>query len=140
MTQHRTWERRSARAILAAITLAVAILASRADADDIAIFAGNPVPPNVMIMFDNGGSMGAFAYENYPSQVYAGTYTQGTVYTRCGNKGGVHGGDILADCTCKTQQNNWVADETACATSFVDLIPQPNGDDIDDRESRRKLG
>jgi hypothetical protein len=62
------------------------------------------------------------------------------VYSRCKDKTGVTGGDVNADCTCRNTQTNWVVDHSACASTFVDVIPPPSGDDTDDRESRRKLG
>ncbi len=107
---------------------------------DIDIFTGNQVKPNVLIVFDNSGSMGSQAYNTYPGTIYTGSYDAGTIYTRCANSGGVAGGYVTASCTCRGTQSSWVVDQSACAASFVDLIPPPSGDDTDDRESRRKRG
>ena len=116
------------------------LLAAPARALDTDIFTGTQVPPNVLILFDNSGSMGVVAYNTYPNTVYTGSYDPGVIYTRCRDKGGVSGGNVRSDCRCKKTQTNWVVDESSCAASFQDLIPLPGGDDIDDRESRRRKG
>jgi type IV pilus assembly protein PilY1 len=122
------------------VTLLLTFLPKAAPALDTDIFLGTQVKPNVMIIFDNSGSMGSQAYNTYPNTVYSGSYTAGTMYTRCANRNGVSGGYVNADCTCRSTQTNWVVDQSSCVASFEDLIPPPAGDDIDDRESRRKVG
>lgn len=107
---------------------------------DTDIFTGPQVDPNVLIIFDNSGSMGSVAYNVYPTTAYAGSYDPGTVYTRCRDKNGVSGGSVRSDCSCRRTQSDYVLDESSCAASFVDLVPGPAGDDIDDRESRRRRG
>lgn len=115
--------------------------ASPAWALDTDIFTGTQVPPNVLIVMDNSGSMGLQAYNTYPNTIYSGTHDAGAVYTRCRDKNGVRGGNVLdSSCRCRRTQSNWVVDESHCAASFQDLTPLPNGDDIDDRESRRRMG
>lgn len=133
---------RSARhgAPAAVVATAFFLLSIPAAALDTDIFTGTQVDPNVLIVFDNSGSMGLQAYNTYPNTVYTGSYTAGTIYTRCSNKSGVSGGDVNSNCTCKNVQTNWVVDNSACKNSFTDLVPPPSGDDTDDRESRRKRG
>ena len=118
----------------------VCATAGPARALDTDIFTGTQVDPNVLIVFDNSGSMGLQAYNTYPNTIYTGSYTAGTIYSRCSNKSGVSGGDVNSNCTCKNVQTNWVVDNSACKNSFVDTVPPPAGDDTDDRESRRKRG
>ncbi|MFN8601112.1 MAG: hypothetical protein U0842_11625 [Candidatus Binatia bacterium] len=125
---------------IAVIVAAACLFATPARALDTDIFTGTQVDPNVLVVFDNSGSMGLQAYNTYPNTIYTGTYASGTVYSRCANKSGVSGGDVNANCTCRNVQTNWVVDNSACRTSVVDILPPPSGDDIDDRESRRKVG
>lgn len=125
----------------AAPVLLVLVSASNVRALDTDIFTGTQVAPNVLVIMDNSGSMGLQAYNTYPNTIYTGSYDPGTVYTRCRNRNGVSGGYVWnSSCRCRRTQSNWVVDESHCAGSFVDLIPGPNGDDIDDRESRRRMG
>lgn len=128
-----------APALIVALGL-LGLLALPASALDTDIFTGTQVDPNVLIVFDNSGSMGLQAYNTYPNTIYTGSRTPGTIYTRCSNKSGVSGNDVNANCTCKNVQTNWVVDNSACAGTFVDNVPPPSGDDTDDRESRRKRG
>ena len=86
-------------ALAAGVLALIAIGASRAGALDIDIFTGNQVKPNVLIVFDNSGSMGVQAYNTYPNTVYTGSYTPGTIYTRCKNKGSTSGGDVNVSVT-----------------------------------------
>src|SRR5262245_27348997 len=120
-----------------ALLLAGALPSHALDTD---IFTGTQVPPNVLIVFDNSGSMGVQAYNTYPNTIYTGTFDPGTVYSRCSNKNGKTGGDVNSNCTCKNVQTNWVVDQSTCAASMVADIPSPSGDDIDDGESRRARG
>lgn len=113
---------------------------SRGEALDTDIFTGPQVDPNVLIVFDNSGSMGSVAYNVFPTTVYEGPYMPETVYTRCRDKDGVSGGNVRSNCECRRTQSDWVVDESTCAGSLIDLIPGPGGDDIDDRESRRRFG
>src|SRR5581483_10862850 len=136
---------RTARAAAQQTALAVLLLASliaprAARALDTDIFTGTGVNPNVIIIFDNSGSMGSQAYNTYPNTIYSGSFDQGTIYSRCKNKNGIAGGDVNSNCTCRNTQSSWVVDQSACADTFEDLIPPPAGDDTDDRESRRKYG
>ncbi len=110
-----------------------------AGALDTDIFTGNQVPPNVMVIFDNSGSMGNAPYSTWPLVVYTGAYDPPQIYTRCANKNAVSGGSVTAACTCAKTQTSWVIDQSGCAATFVDLLPN-FGDDIDDREGRRKKG
>lgn len=112
---------------------------SPARALDTDIFTGTQVDPNVLIVFDNSGSMGNVPYNTYPTTVYTGPADPGVIYTRCRDKNGVSGGNVRSDCTCRRSQTSYVVDESICAASFVDLIPG-TGDDVDDREGRRKMG
>ena len=125
---------------IAVIVAAACLFATPARALDTDIFTGTQVDPNVLIVFDNSGSMGVQAYNTYPNTIYTGGYSAGTVYTRCKSKSGVSGGDVNANCTCKNVQTGWQVDNSSCAASFVDAQPPPSGDDTDDRESRRKRG
>lgn len=130
---------RVATTAVAAVGLLLA-LALQAGALDTDIFTGTQVNPNVLIAFDNSGSMGLQAYNTYPNTIYTGAYNPGTIYSRCANANGVSGGSVYSNCTCRSVQTNWVVDNSSCRNSFTDLIPPPSGDDTDDRESRRKLG
>jgi hypothetical protein len=49
----------------------------RAHALDTDVFAGTTVKPNVLIIFDNSGSMGSQAYNTYPNTIYSGRRTPG---------------------------------------------------------------
>ncbi|MBM4265282.1 MAG: hypothetical protein FJ144_01500 [Deltaproteobacteria bacterium] len=135
-----SWRAAGARRLSRVLPIALVLVAGVASALDTDIFTGTQVPPNVLIVFDNSGSMGVQAYNTYPNTIYAGSWDPGTVYTRCSNKSGVSGGNVNSNCSCKSVQTNWVVDGSACAGSFVDDVPGPSGDDIDDRESRRKRG
>ena len=130
-----------ARRIAAACVVGVlCMVGAPARALDTDIFTGTQVDPNVLIVFDNSGSMGLQAYNTYPNTIYAGSRVPGTIYSRCSNKNGVSGGDVNSNCTCRNVQSNWVVDNSGCKNTFVDLVPPPSGDDTDDRESRRKRG
>ncbi|MDG2303701.1 MAG: PilC/PilY family type IV pilus protein [Candidatus Binatia bacterium] len=107
---------------------------------DTDIFTGTQVAPNVLLIMDNSGSMGLQAYNTYPNTIYTGSFTPGTVYTRCKDKNGISGGNVHSNCRCGRTQSDWVVDQSHCAGSFTDIIPPPNGDDIDDRDSRRRMG
>jgi hypothetical protein len=50
-------------------------MATRARALDIDIFTGTQVNPNILIVFDNSGSMGVQAYNTYPNTIYSGAST-----------------------------------------------------------------
>jgi type IV pilus assembly protein PilY1 len=129
--------RRWTAGLAAAVLLVAAPAAFGLDTD---IFTGTQVPPNVMIIFDNSGSMGSQAYNTYPNTIYTGSYDPGTMYTRCRNKNGISGADVNSNCTCRNTQTSWVIDQSSCVASFEDDIPGPSGNDIDDRESRRMRG
>ena len=128
------------RRILLAGFLLTFLSTGSALALDTDIFTGAKVDPNVLIVFDNSGSMGNVAYNVYPGGEYTGDYEPGLVYSRCRSKNGVAGGNVRSDCSCRRTQSTYEVDESSCAGSMVDLIPGPGGDDIDDRESRRRLG
>ena len=130
----------STRVLAIAVLVTACLLAKPARALDTDIFTGTQVDPNVLIVFDNSGSMGLQAYNTYPNTIYTGAYAAGTIYTRCSNKSGVSGGDVNSNCTCRNVQTNWVVDNSGCKNTFVDAVPPPSGDDTDDRESRRKRG
>lgn len=123
--------------LAAAVLLSIAPAAFALDTD---IFTGTQVDPNVLIIFDNSGSMGVQAYNVYPTTIYTGSADPGTMYTKCKSKNGVLGADVNSNCTCRNANTTWSVDNSSCATSFVDDVPGPAGDDIDDRESRRKRG
>lgn len=131
---------RGVRLATAIVLATVVLAASPARALDTDIFTGTQVDPNVLIVFDNSGSMGLQAYNTYPNTIYTGSYTAGTIYSRCSNKSGVSGGDVNTNCTCRNVQTNWVVDNSNCKNTFTDVTPPPSGDDTDDRESRRKRG
>ncbi len=136
LTTNRRWSFGAARLVVASV-LALAAPATALDTD---IFTGTQVDPNVLIIFDNSGSMGQQAYNTYPNTIYAGSFNPGTIYTRCRDLNGVDGGDVNPNCSCRRVQSSWQVDESHCALSFVDTAPPPSGDDTDDRESRRKYG
>lgn len=132
--------RRAAGPLLLAIVAGTLRGAAPAGALDTDIFVGTQVKPNVLVVFDNSGSMSSQAYNTWPTTIYPGTYVPGTVYTRCKSTSTVSGGDVTSTCTCRNTQTGWVIDQSPCAASFTDLTPPPSGDDTDDRESRRKRG
>jgi type IV pilus assembly protein PilY1 len=124
---------------LGALVLTLLFGVRSAGALDLDIFSGTSVDPNVLILFDNSGSMGNVPYNTFPNGGYTGAFEPGTIYTRCRDKNGVSGGNVRSDCSCRRTQSTYVIDESTCAASFIDLLPSP-GDDIDDREGRRKKG
>jgi type IV pilus assembly protein PilY1 len=126
-------------ALCATGSIALLLLPVRAAALDIDIFTGNTVDPNVLILFDNSGSMGNVPYETFPYNTYAGAFDPGTIYTRCRSKDGVSGGDVNADCSCRKTQSDYDVDLSSCVPGFTDFVPG-TGDDIDDREGKRKKG
>lgn len=132
--------KRTTRGITLGVAVLIAVLTPGAgSALDTDIFVGTQVSPNVLILFDNSGSMGNVPYAPFPDQVYAGSFEPSVIYTRCAAVGGVSGADVRPDCSCKKTVSSYVVDSSSCAGTFVDLIPASN-DDIDDREGRRKKG
>lgn len=100
---------------LAAVLLTAA--STRAGSDLDVFIAGQSVQPNVLILFDNSGSMSdGIPYD--PGTTYAGSYAAATIYDRCKV--------FNANCTCKTTQTAWKV-TTQCG--WVDA----NADGQDDR-------
>ncbi|GIW40422.1 MAG: hypothetical protein KatS3mg076_0999 [Candidatus Binatia bacterium] len=117
--------RRGALALFA-FALAVLFLPPAASALETDIFlAGQNVKPNVMILFDNSGSMNDLP--NYdPNVTYPGPFDPTTVYHRCRQYRG--------NCTCRRTQTSWVPYSGSCG--FVDQ----DGNGIDDRTFFKQLG
>lgn len=115
---------RSATALFG-VVLFVAASAAHAGSDLDVFIAGQSVQPNVMIVFDNSGSMSdGIPYD--PGFTYDGSATPATIYDRCKV--------FNSNCTCKTTQTSWKV-TTSC--SFVDA----NNDGQDDRApSYKKTG
>lgn len=114
----------SAAALFGVVVL-VAASAALAGSDLDVFIAGQSVQPNVMILFDNSGSMSdGIPYD--AGYTYEGTATPATIYDRCKTWN--------TNCTCKTTQTAW---KTTTSCSFVDA----NNDGQDDRApSYKKTG
>jgi type IV pilus assembly protein PilY1 len=79
---------------------------------DLDVFAaGLSVQPNVLIQFDNSGSMNS-APDYDAGTSYSGTYDPSTIYDRCKTFNTAPG------CTCKVTQTAWKVHTSACG--FVD--------------------
>ncbi len=98
---------------------------ARAGSDLDVFIAGQSVQPNVLILFDNSGSMAdGIPYD--AGVVYDGSYTPTTVYDRCRT--------YNSNCSCRTTQTSW---KVATQCSWVDA----NNDGQDDRApSYKKIG
>jgi type IV pilus assembly protein PilY1 len=110
------------RTIVSAAVLVLAFLLTapfaRAGSDLDVFLAGQSVQPNVLLLFDNSGSMSdGIPYDG--SVTYTGTYTATTVYDRCKT--------FNSNCTCRTTQTAWKVHTSSCG--FVDA----NSDGQDDR-------
>ena len=101
--------------VVASLVVAVGVQAG----SDLDVFiAGQSVQPNVLILFDNSGSMAdGIPYD--AGFVYAGTSDPPTVYDRCKV--------FNSNCTCKTTQTTWKIHTGSCV--FTDA----NNDGQDDR-------
>lgn len=90
----------------------------RAGSDLDVFIAGTSVEPNVLVIFDNSGSMNAnLPYD--PAITYAGSFDPLTVYSRCRR--------FRSNCSCRRTQSSWVVQTHSCG--FVDA----NNDGNDDR-------
>jgi type IV pilus assembly protein PilY1 len=79
---------------------------------DLDVFAaGLSVQPNVLIQFDNSGSMNS-APDYDPLTSYTGTYNAATIYDRCKTFASAPG------CTCSVTQVAWKTHTSACG--FID--------------------
>lgn len=120
--------RQAKRAIGTAVLLSTVLLAAasvRAGSDLDVFIAGQSVQPNVLILFDNSGSMAdGIPYD--AGFTYEGSYTTGTVYDRCSS--------YNSNCTCRRTQTSW---KVATVCGWVDA----NNDGQDDRApSYKKIG
>lgn len=107
--------------VFVTLVLLVATARPAAAGTDLDVFAaGLSVQPNVMIQFDNSGSMGA-APDYDAATTYTGTYTNTTIYDRCKTFKSAPG------CTCSVTQTTWKTHTSACG--FVDA----DDDGQDDR-------
>lgn len=106
-------------------TLLLCAATARAGSDLDVFIAGQSVQPNVLILFDNSGSMAdGIPYD--ASFTYTGSATSATIYDRCKV--------FNSNCTCKTTQTAWKV-TTSCG--WVDA----NNDGQDDRApSYKKTG
>ena len=114
--------RQAKRAIGTATALVLAALLTgppaRAGSDLDVFIAGQSVQPNVLILFDNSGSMAdGIPYDS--AFVYDGTATPATIYDRRKV--------FNTNCTCKTTQTAWKVHTGTCV--FTDA----NNDGQDDR-------
>jgi len=89
------------------------------------LFSGNQVKPNVLLLFDNSGSMNNKPTYD-PDSTYPGPYSRNTVYHRCSQ--------YYANCSCRRTQTTWTVASGSCG--FVDT----NNDGVDDRTVYKKLG
>ena len=123
MTMH-VIRRFAALATLVALALAPARAPAGTDLD--VFTAGQSVQPNVMLLFDNSGSMNSgIPYD--AAFTYDGSYGSATVYSRCST--------FRADCTCSRTRTSWLVHTHACG--FQDT----NNDGNDDRSpSYVKIG
>jgi type IV pilus assembly protein PilY1 len=106
--------------------LLVLVAATAWAGTDLDVFtAGAAVKPNVMIVFDNSGSMnGTVPYD--PAQSYSGTYTGGTIYTRCRTWN--------TSCSCTATNTTWGSYTNPCGFQDVDH------DGIEDRTTFTRRG
>jgi type IV pilus assembly protein PilY1 len=96
----------------------VASSSVRAGSDLDVFIAGQSVQPNVLILFDNSGSMAdGIPYDS--AFAYTGTYTNATIYDRCKT--------FNSNCSCKTTQTAWKVHTGSC--TYTDA----NDDGQDDR-------
>ncbi len=112
-------------AALGAALLTMATFA-RAGSDLDVFIAGQSVQPNVLILFDNSGSMAdGIPYD--PGFAYPGPSTTATIYDRCKT--------FNSNCTCKTTQTAWKVHTGSC------VYTDANNDGQDDRApSYHKIG
>lgn len=113
------------RTIVLGLLVLLAPLPALAIETDILFGTGN-VKPNVLVLFDNSGSMNNAPVYN-PADTYTGSYVRDTIYSRCKV--------YNSNCTCKTTQTNWAVGAGSCG--FVDTNPV---DGSDDRTSFKQTG
>ena len=87
--------------------------------------SGNQVKPNVLLLFDNSGSMNHLPTYD-PNTVYPGSFEPNTVYHRCRR--------YRSNCTCRRTRRTWTAGDGSCG--FVD----DDNDGVDDRTSFKQIG
>ncbi len=109
----------------AALLLSVVVGATRSAALETDILFGDPVKPNILILFDNSGSMNDAATYNSVS-TYTGSYNPTTIYSRCRT--------YYSNCTCRRTNTYWSVSDGTCG--WVD----DDADGVDDRTSYKKLG
>ncbi len=89
------------------------------------LLGGRVVKPNVLLLFDNSGSMNnAPVYD--PNQTYSGPYDPTTIYTRCTRYSG--------NCSCRRKNNTWRVFDGQCGFQDND------NDGVDDRTVYKELG
>ena len=106
--------------ILVVLLLSLAARPASAGTDLAVFSSGLSVQPNVMIEFDNSGSMNSAPPYDAGTD-YTGTYDPSTIYDRCKTFNSAPG------CTCKVTQTAWKVHTSACG--FVDA----DSDGQDDR-------
>ena len=103
--------------VTALLTFALACMASPAlGGSDLDVFiAGSNVQPNVLIQFDNSGSMNdGLPYD--PATTYSGPSSPTTIYDRCQT--------FNTNCTCKKTQTTWKVHTSTCGYVDADLDGQ----------------
>ncbi len=104
---------------LAALLLTLCPARTAQAGSDLDVFiAGQSVQPNVLILFDNSGSMGdGIPYD--AGTTYSGSSTPATIYDRCTT--------FNTNCTCKKTQTSWKVHTGTCVYNDAD---QDGQDDI----------
>ncbi len=115
---HRQAKRTIGTATALLVTALLTTPCVHAGSDLDVFIAGQSVQPNVLILFDNSGSM-ADGVPYDPGTVYDGSSTPTTIYDRCKV--------FNSNCTCKTTQSTWKVHTGTCV--FTDA----NNDGQDDR-------
>jgi type IV pilus assembly protein PilY1 len=95
--------------IIAAVLLSLVARPALAGTDLDVFISGLAVQPNVMIEFDNSGSMNS-APPYDPETTYTGTYNPSTIYDRCTT--------FSSSCSCSRTQTTWKVHTSSCG--FVD--------------------
>ena len=110
-------KRAGAAAAAMVFVLVCSAVPVRAGSDLDVFIAGTSVEPNVLIIFDNSGSMNAnLPYD--PALIYAGSYDPVTVYSRCRR--------FRSDCSCRRTRTSWLVHTDPCG--FVDVDNDGNDD------------
>ena len=120
MTTRRQVKRTIGSAAALGLAFLLTVPLARAGSDLDVFIAGQSVQPNVLLIFDNSGSMNSgIPYDH--DEDYAGSSVKSTIYDRCRTFNSAPG------CTCRTTQTTWRVHTDPCG--YIDA----NHDGQDDR-------